>query len=185
MLKPYYSREGKQMPVQVAMNCVVKNDEQDMSTQNCEEVGRSPRLKNSEALSNLEQKLIHLPVQEQVVLKELLSDFAVLFPDVPGRTTIAVHDVDVGDTRPIKQHPYRVNPVKLKLMREEVDYMVQNGIIEPSQSQWSSPCVLVPKADGTYRFCTDFRKVNGVSRTDPTLFLGWMIVLIKSVMPST
>ena len=44
--------------------------------------------------------------------------------------------------------------------------MVQNGIIEPSQSLWSSPCVLVPKADGTYRFCTDFWKVNGVSRTD-------------------
>jgi len=50
MLKPYYSREGKQMPVQVAMSCVVKNDEQDMSTPNCEEVGKSPRLKNSEVL---------------------------------------------------------------------------------------------------------------------------------------
>ena len=51
-------------------------------------------------------------------------------------------------------------------MRDEIDYMLQNGIIEPSQSQWSSPCVLVPKSDGTYRFCTDFRKINGVSKTD-------------------
>ena len=59
-----------------------------------------------------------------------------------------------------------VNPVKLKLIRQEVDYMLKNGIIELSQSQWSSPCVLVPKADGTYRFCTDFQKVNGVSKTD-------------------
>ena len=55
------------MPVLVTVNCVVKNDEQDMSTQNCEEVGRSLRLQNSEVLTNLEQKLIHLPVLEQVV----------------------------------------------------------------------------------------------------------------------
>ena len=31
--------------------------------------------------------------------------------------------------------------------------------------QWSSLCVLVPKSDGTYHFCTDFRKVNSV-KTD-------------------
>jgi len=50
-------------------------------------------------------------------------------------------------------------------MRLEVDYMLQNGIIEPSQSQWSSPCVLVPKAGGKCRFCTDIWKVNGMTRT--------------------
>ena len=166
MLKPYHSREQNSLPVQATVNCVTKIDEQDDSTQKDEGVGRSPRLKNSEVLLNLEPKLIHLPVQEQKVLRELLREFAVLFPDIPGKTTVAVHDVEVGDSPPIKQHPYRVNPVKLKLIRQEVDYMLQNGIIEPSQSQWSSPCVLVPKADGTYRFCTDFRKVNSVTRTD-------------------
>ena len=162
MLKPYYSREQNSLPVQVSMNCVAKMDRQDDSTLKAEEVGRSPRLKNSEVLLNLEQKLIHLPAQEQKVLRELLREFAILFPDIPGQTTIAVHDVDVGDSPLIKQHPY----MELKLIRQEVDYMLKDGIIELSQSQWSSPCVLVPKADGTYRFCTDFRKFNSVSKTD-------------------
>ena len=103
------------------------------------------------------------------MLKKLLREFAVLFPDVPGKTTITVHDVDVGDTPPIKQHPYRVNPVKLKFIRNEIDYMIHNGIIEPNQSQWSSPCVLVPKSDGTYRFCIDLRKINRVSKSDSYL----------------
>ena len=60
-----------------------------------------------------------------------------------------VHDVDVGDTRPIKQHPYRMNPEKGKLAEKEIEYMLTNGIIQPSDSSWSSPCVLVPKPNGS------------------------------------
>ena len=44
--------------------------------------------------------------------------------------------------------------------------MLRNDIIEPSQSSWSSPCILVPKPDRSFRFCTDFRKVNELTRTD-------------------
>ncbi len=39
--------------------------------------------------------------------------------------------------------------------------MIENGIAVPSQSAWSSPCILVPESDGSMRFCTDFRKVTG------------------------
>ena len=166
MLKPYHDREVVESSGKAALSCIAKNSEQDITSDECKEVGRSPRLKNSEVLMNLDHKLNHLPVQEKEMLKELLGEFATLFPDVPGKTTVAVHDIDVGNAPPIKQHPYRVNPVKLRLMRNEVEYMLKNGIIEPSKSQWSSPCVLVPKSDGTFRFCTDFRKINGISKTD-------------------
>ena len=44
--------------------------------------------------------------------------------------------------------------------------MLQNNIIEPSKSEWSSPCILVPKPDGSFRFVTDFRKVNQCTKTD-------------------
>ena len=166
MLKPYHDREVVESSGKAALSCIAKNSEQDITSDECKEVGRSPRLKNSEVLMNLDHKLNHLPVQEKEMLKELLGEFATLFPDVPGKTTVAVHDIDVGNAPPIKQHPYRVNPVKLRLMQNEVEYMLKNGIIEPSKSQWSSPCVLVPKSDGTFRFCTDFRKINGISKTD-------------------
>jgi len=44
--------------------------------------------------------------------------------------------------------------------------MMANGIIESSSSEWSSPCVIVPKSNGVYCFCTDFRKVNAVTKSD-------------------
>ena len=51
-------------------------------------------------------------------------------------------------------------------MEREIKHMLENDIIEPSSSEWSSPCILVPKPDGNYRFCTDFRKLNSVTKTD-------------------
>ena len=56
--------------------------------------------------------------------------------------------------------------MKLQYLGEEVQYLLDNDFIEPSQSDWSSPCILVPKPDGTFRMCTDYRKVNSVTRTD-------------------
>ena len=44
--------------------------------------------------------------------------------------------------------------------------MLENGIIRHSNSNGSSPCVMVPKPDGSIRFCTDYRKVNEVTKTD-------------------
>lgn len=79
------------------------------------------------------------------------------------RTTVLKHDIDVQNAKPIKQHPYRVNPTKRLLMKQDSEYLLQHGLAEPSQSPWSSPCLLEAKPDGSPRFITDFRKVNAVT----------------------
>ena len=85
---------------------------------------------------------------------------------VLDRTSMARHSIDTGDTLPVKQSPRRMPPAKRLIAADEVDKMLRQGIIEPSNSPWSSPIVLVDKKDGTYRFCVDFRKLNEATRKD-------------------
>ncbi len=72
-------------------------------------------------------------------------------------------NIKVNGARPIKQHAYRVNIVKISVMCQEVEYLLENSLAKSSCSPWSSPCLLVPKSDGSFRFCTDYRKVNAVT----------------------
>ena len=81
-------------------------------------------------------------------------------------TNNTVMEIDTGNAEPIKQRPYRIPLRKRKVVEEEIDKMLAEGIIEPSTSPWASPITLVPKKDGEVRFCIDFRKLNSVTKSD-------------------
>ncbi|KAL2099462.1 hypothetical protein ACEWY4_005942 [Coilia grayii] len=124
------------------------------------------RLQNSAALADLYSLVAHLLPFQQEDVKTLIHSHLPLFRDSPGLTSLVVHDVVTGDMPAIKQHPYRMHPTKLALVREELKYMLEIGVVEPSHSEWSSPIVLIPKPDRSARFCIDYRKVNAVAKTD-------------------
>ena len=76
------------------------------------------------------------------------------------------HHINTGDSPPIRQFVRRVAPDKRQVIKEQVNDMLKQGLIEPSVSPWSSPVVLVRKKDGTWRFCIDFRRLNDVTVKD-------------------
>ncbi|UYV75684.1 K02A2.6-like, partial [Cordylochernes scorpioides] len=71
-------------------------------------------------------------------------------------TSTVKHKNNTGDHSPIKQRPYRVAPSERRLIQDEVNKMIENHIVKPSESPWSSPVILVRKKDGTWRFCVDY-----------------------------
>lgn len=44
--------------------------------------------------------------------------------------------------------------------------MLDNDLIMISNKEWSSPCVVLPKPDRTYQFCTNFYSINKVTKYD-------------------
>ena len=76
------------------------------------------------------------------------------------------HDINTGNAKPIKQSPRRP-PLSAREAEDAIlDEMLKTGVIEPSNSPWSSPVCLVKKRDETYRFCIDYRRVNDVTKKD-------------------
>jgi hypothetical protein len=103
---------------------------------------------------------------EQIVqLTKLIKQFNDVFNSAgtnPGQVDpqIAVHKIDTADNPPIAHMPYRLTPERRQIVSKMVKDMLEAGIISKSRSPWSSPVVLVPKANGKLRFCVDLRKVN-------------------------
>ena len=67
---------------------------------------------------------------------------------------------------PIKQQPHRTPIVQRDRIKQMVDQMQKQGIVQPSKSPWASPVVSVPKKDGSLRFCVDYCKLNSITRKD-------------------
>ena len=80
------------------------------------------KLQNSQILNDLGTKLSHLPSVQRKELAEDINQYREVFPDVPNKINLIEHDVDVGNSAPIKQHPYRVSPMKKELLDKEVQY---------------------------------------------------------------
>ena len=67
-------------------------------------------------------------------MESLILEYKDLFSDTPTRTDTVYHDIELINDNPIKQHPYRVNPMKQEILDQEIKYMLENNIIEKSKS---------------------------------------------------
>ena len=122
---------------------------------------------NQEILKNVLVYLQHLPMQQRSQLATLFHDYQEICGDVPKLCSEVEHDIELEpDTRPIRQQYYRISQEKQIRMKEEVTYLLTNGLATRSTSPWASPCLLVPKPNGKVRLCTDYRKVNTVTIKD-------------------
>ena len=77
------------------------------------------------------------------------------------------HTISIGDHLPTSVRPYFKTVQQRKEVQQEVSKLLSQVILQPSRSPWSSPVLLKKKADGTYRFLVDFRRLNSSLKRIP------------------
>ena len=166
MLKPYHRPHPLPSVVCSLIQVESEIEGDELSLPPCFQSVTQWSEENSDALAQLSEKLSHFTPPQSAELVSLLQKYPSVFGDSPGQTNLTFHDVDVGDSKPVKLSPYRVHPSRLQAMQDEIKYMLDRGLITPCTSEWSSPVTLVPKPDGSFRFCVDYRKVNTLTKSD-------------------
>ena len=112
----------------------------------------------------------HLNAEQQTAMLKLVQKFFDIFSDKPSRTTAALHHIDTGDARHVRQTAYRIPHALKDPFRTEMQEMLDQNIIEKSNSAWAAPVVIVPKLQDNkvtgIRVCIDYRKLNSMSNFD-------------------
>ena len=104
---------------------------------------------------------------QQSQIAQMLRDFEDVFyqggplplVDIGVKHAIRGHET----IAPIACRPRRLDPQSEREVREEVDKLLEMGVIRPSNSPWAAPVVCARRADGSLRLALDYRKVNEVT----------------------
>ena len=95
--------------------------------------------------------------------KVFAKDFSEL-----GKTHMHAHRIETFDNRPVSKAPYRQSPEMRRETERQTKQMLEDGIIEESNSPWHAPILLVRKKNNEWRFAVDYHGLNSV--TEPMSF---------------
>ena len=111
--------------------------------------------------------LAHLDPKERTAVLAMLEPHREMWDGRLGTVTATSHRIDVvPGAKPIHAQPYRAGARAREVERQEIEKMLTQKVIEPASSEWASPIVLVPKSDGSLRFCVDYRRLNAITVPD-------------------
>jgi len=117
---------------------------------------------NKNLTAEQEEKLVQL-------LRKYKAAFAWDYPDMKGiDPQLCTHHIYIEkDARPIRQPQKRLNPHHKDAMKDELQKLLDVNFIYPiSDSKWVSPLVVVPKKNGKWRICVDYRELNKATQKD-------------------
>ncbi len=106
--------------------------------------------------------------QEKQALSSILQQYGTLFDCsiITQANTRVQHTINTGDHPPISSRPYPKTIQQRREIQAEIEKMLKNNQIRPSNSPWSSPVIIHKKKDGGIRFLVDYRKLNSVTKKD-------------------
>src|SRR3984957_16312710 len=107
--------------------------------------------------------------QQKNQLQQLLQKNADLFAtslQELRQTNVGEHMIITEQVPPIKKRAYRAAPKENEFIKNEIEDMLEQGLIKPSTSPWSFPVVVVRKKNSKFRFCVNYKPLNDITKKD-------------------
>ena len=106
-----------------------------------------------------------VPVAMRMELDTLLREYADLFPErlpkgQPPKRQVEFEIQTKEDAVPPSKPPYRLSPKEHDELQAQIDKLLAQGHIRPSSNPYGAPVLFVPKKDGRWRMCVDYRALN-------------------------
>ena len=130
--------------------------------------GVTTRVKEPELPPSVDDlDLSHLDKKLQKRFRKMLSAFTGMWDGNLGVIMDTEHLITLReDAKSFRINPYRTGPAGRTEIRKAVTAMKEDGIIREAKSEWASPVVLIPKSDGSMRFCVDYCRLNELTVRD-------------------
>ncbi|GJR62774.1 putative reverse transcriptase domain-containing protein [Tanacetum coccineum] len=94
----------------------------------------------------------------------VVCNFPIIFLEdlsgLPLSREVEFHIDLVPEATPISKSPYRLTPMKMQELSNQLKELQDKGFIRPSSSPWGAPVLFVKKKDGSFRMCNDYRELN-------------------------
>ena len=123
-------------------------------------------VKNIISVQERERQVLEgVPVGHRESLGKLIQEYHDLFPEklpkgVPPKREVQHHiDVEPGGKPPYRPS-YRLGPAEQDELEEQIKDLLAQGFIHPSCSPYGAPALFVPKKDGRWGMCIDYRALN-------------------------
>ena len=110
---------------------------------------------------------IELTKTQQEEMMNTLARHTEVFSNIPRKTNIIEHKIELTDNNPVRSWPYPLSYAMRKNLKRGIQDMLSLGVIRESNSPFASPIVIVKKKDGSDRICVDYRKLNKLTVVDP------------------
>nr|GEY30832.1 retrotransposon protein, putative, Ty3-gypsy subclass [Tanacetum cinerariifolium] len=99
-------------------------------------------------------------LEDVPIVRDFLEVFLEDLPGIPPARPVEFQIDLVPSAVHVARAPYRLAPLEMKELAEQLQELSDKGFIRPSSSPWGAPVLFVKKKDGSFRMCIDYRELN-------------------------
>ncbi|KAJ9538121.1 hypothetical protein OSB04_030854 [Centaurea solstitialis] len=111
----------------------------------------------------IDKKAEEKKIQDILVVREFPEVFPEELPGLPPQRQVEFYIDLVPGAGPIVKSPYRLASSEMQELSNQLQELLDKGLIRPSSSPWGAPVLFVKKKDGSFRMCIDYRELNKIT----------------------